>query len=140
MDTETSRIKKFLFKNSPFQIVIFIATIILISNLNAIVDSFLHPEIPYFDKEHLIVGGVTGLVGAVLFGFIITYTRHLESALSKIKKLESILPICSGCKNIRTLDAENNPAWRSVESYIGEHTEIKFSHSICPECMEKLYP
>jgi len=47
-------------------------------NLNAMVDVVLHPEIPYFDKEHLIVGGVTGFVSMVLFGLLALYIGYLR--------------------------------------------------------------
>ena len=135
--------KGVIFKNTTLQIVIFSFIMVLISNLNAIVDSFLHPEIPYFDQEHLFVGGVTGLVSAILFGLIILYARHLEQALSKIRILESFLPICANCKKIRFSDSQmrlKKESWQSIESYITEHTTTKFSHGICPDCMKKLYP
>ena len=134
--------KGIIFKNTTLQIVIFSFIMVFISNLNAIVDSFLHPEIPYFDQEHLIVGGVTGLVSAVLFGLLILYARHLEQALSKIRILESFLSICANCKKIRFSDsnATKKESWQSIESYITEHTTTKFSHGICPDCMKKLYP
>jgi hypothetical protein len=132
----------FIFKNTFLQVVVFLSIILLVSNLNAIVDRFLHPEIPYFDKEHLIVGGITGLVTGILYGTIILYTRHLESALGKIVVLESFLPICSNCKKIRISDSDPLKAesWQSIETYITERLTTKFSHSICPDCIKKLYP
>ena len=142
MERKNLQPKEIIFKNTTLQIVIFFSTMVLISNLDAIVDSLLHPEIPYFDQEHLIVGGVTGLVSAILFGLMILYARHLEQALSKIRILESFLPICSNCKKIRISDsnATKKESWQSIESYITEHTNTKFSHGICPDCMKKLYP
>jgi hypothetical protein len=115
--------------------------IVLIGNLNAIVDSFLHPQIPYFDKEHLIVGGVTSLVTAILCGLILFYTRYLEQLLSKIGVLESFLPICSNCKKIQIPDSDpyKNESWHSIETYIRENLSTEFSHSICPDCVKKLY-
>lgn len=67
---------------------------------------------------------------------------ELENALSHIKKLEGILPICSNCKKIRLegTDPKKQDNWVQIESYISEKTETQFSHSICPECMKKLYP
>ena len=67
---------------------------------------------------------------------------ELENALSHIKKLEGILPICSNCKKIRLegTDLKKQDNWVQIESYISEKTEAQFSHSICPECMKKLYP
>jgi hypothetical protein len=68
--------------------------------------------------------------------------NELEKALSHIKRLEGILPICSNCKKIRLEGAvpENQESWIQIESYISKRTEARFSHSICPECMKKLYP
>jgi len=141
MERKNFQPKGIIFKNTTLQIVIFFSTMVLISNLNAIVDSFLHPEIPYFDQEHLIVGGVTGLVSSILFGLIMFYVRHLRKALNKIKVIESFLPICSNCKKIRKPDSdpEKMDSWEQIESYISKKTSSQFSHGICPECMEKLY-
>ncbi len=61
---------------------------------------------------------------------------ELQKALSEVKKLSGFLPICSSCKKIR----DDKGYWKEVERYIGEHSEAEFSHSICPECMRKLYP
>jgi PAS domain S-box-containing protein len=58
--------------------------------------------------------------------------RELQAALAEVKTLREILPICSYCRKIR--DDENY--WHTVESYISEHTGTRFSHSICPSCME----
>lgn len=57
---------------------------------------------------------------------------RLQSAVAEVKTLRSILPICSYCRKIR--DDENY--WHSVESYIARHTETRFSHGICPSCLE----
>jgi len=46
------------------------------------------------------------------------------------------LPICASCKKIR----DDKGYWQAVESYIDSHSEAKFSHGICPECIQKLYP
>ena len=68
--------------------------------------------------------------------------NELEEAHSRIRKLEGILPICSNCKKIRMegADPKKQDSWVQIESYISEKTETQFSHSICPECMKKLYP
>jgi sigma-B regulation protein RsbU (phosphoserine phosphatase) len=60
--------------------------------------------------------------------------RALEEALARVKLLQGLLPICSYCKKIR--DDQNY--WQQVESYIAEHSQAQFSHSICPDCYEKL--
>lgn len=58
---------------------------------------------------------------------------ELERALSQIKRLEGLLPICSYCKSIR----DGEEYWHEVENYISKHTEALFSHSVCPNCMVK---
>ncbi|MEN8692290.1 MAG: response regulator [Desulfobacterales bacterium] len=61
---------------------------------------------------------------------------ELKEALSKIKKLSGLLPICSHCKKIR----DDKGYWNKIESYIHKHSDAEFSHGICPECAEKYYP
>ena len=60
----------------------------------------------------------------------------LENTQEELKVLQGLLPICASCKNIR----DDKGYWQQIEGYIGDHSDATFSHSICPECMEKLYP
>ncbi len=68
--------------------------------------------------------------------------KELEQALSHIKKLEGVLPICAQCKRIRLegCQSKNPRSWVKIESYLSTRTDAKFSHTICPDCMQKLYP
>lgn len=61
--------------------------------------------------------------------------HELKAAYSKIKILNGFLPICSVCKKIR----DDNGYWNQIESYIREHSEAEFSHSICRGCAKKYY-
>ena len=61
---------------------------------------------------------------------------ELEEALTHVKQLQGLLPICMHCKKIRD-DSDN---WRLMESYIQEHSEAMFTHSLCGECRSKHYP
>jgi DNA-binding NtrC family response regulator len=61
---------------------------------------------------------------------------ELKEALSKIKTLSGLLPICMACKKIRN----DKGYWEQIEVYIRDRSEADFSHGICPECMKKLYP
>ena len=61
---------------------------------------------------------------------------ELQDALSEVKKLQGILPICSYCKKIR----DDRGAWQGIEKYVHERSEAQFSHGICPECAKKYYP
>ncbi len=65
-----------------------------------------------------------------------TVIRELQEALAKVNKLGGMLPICASCKKIR----DDKGYWQQIESYIRDHSEAEFSHSICPECSRKLYP
>ena len=57
-------------------------------------------------------------------------------AMRQIKTLSGMLPICSGCKKIRN----DQGYYQQIEQYISEHSSAVFSHSICPDCVENLYP
>ena len=61
---------------------------------------------------------------------------ELKEALDNVKTLRGMLPICASCKKIR----DDNGYWNQIESYIKHHSEAEFSHGICPECTQKLYP
>ncbi len=60
----------------------------------------------------------------------------LQEAITHIKHLQGILPICSFCKKIR----DDEGYWDRVEAYISRHSDAMFSHTCCPECMEREYP
>ncbi len=60
--------------------------------------------------------------------------RALEDALARVKRLQGLLPICTWCRRVR----KDQNYWQSVESYVTEHSDARFSHGICPDCREKL--
>ena len=60
---------------------------------------------------------------------------ELEHALEEIKQLEGIIPICSSCKKIRN----DSGFWEQVEQYVETYSKAKFSHSLCPDCLTRLY-
>lgn len=62
--------------------------------------------------------------------------QKLEEALAHIKRLEGILPICMHCHKIRS----DRESWDRLEKYIAEHSEARFSHSLCPDCLKAHYP
>jgi hypothetical protein len=129
-------------RSIPMQIAIYAILVVLMSNLNSLVDLVFHPEIPYWDDEHMIVGGITGFVAFAVFGVFLLYVRNLHDALAKITSLESILPICSNCKKIRkpNSDPSEQGSWQEIEPYITENTSSRLSHGVCPECVAVLYP
>ena len=64
--------------------------------------------------------------------------RNLEltDALGRVKQLSGLLPICATCKKIR----DDGGYWNQLEQYISDHSDVGFSHGICPECMEAQFP
>ena len=80
---------------------------------------------PFFDDDVC--------VGAVL---VIKDITELQKALQEVKALSGLLPICSSCKKIR----DEKGSWNNMETYISEHSDAEFSHGICPDCAQRLYP
>lgn len=62
--------------------------------------------------------------------------EELEKALEEIKTLRGFIPICAACKKIRN----DKGLWEQIEVYLQERSDAKFSHTVCRECAEKLYP
>lgn len=60
---------------------------------------------------------------------------NLNEALENIKSLRGLIPICSKCKKIR----DDDGYWQQMEEYIRSHSEVEFSHSLCPGCSAELY-
>jgi hypothetical protein len=61
---------------------------------------------------------------------------ELQNALTEVKKLSGMLPICSSCKKIR----DDEGYWQQIEEYIRNHSEADFTHGICNDCVKDLYP
>jgi len=60
---------------------------------------------------------------------------ELRQALEQVKTLRGIVPICSSCKKIR----DDKGYWNQIEVYLGAHSDVEFSHGVCPECVRRLY-
>ncbi|HHS14519.1 MAG TPA: response regulator transcription factor, partial [bacterium] len=60
--------------------------------------------------------------------------RKLKDALSKVRQLQGLVPICSYCHRVRN----DTNYWEKVEQYITEHTDARVSHSVCPDCYESM--
>ncbi len=80
-------------------------------------------------REALIESLIIAVVGAL----IISNTRRV---FQRMKFLEGILPVCASCKKIR----DEKDQWHQIEAYITDRSDAHFSHGLCPECAEKLYP
>jgi PAS domain S-box-containing protein len=62
--------------------------------------------------------------------------RELQQAISEVKTLSGLLPICAACKRVR----DDGGYWNQIETYVRSHSGVQFSHGLCPECVVKLYP
>lgn len=60
---------------------------------------------------------------------------ELRKALKEVKTLRGFLPICASCKKVR----DDRGYWKQIETYLRDHSQAEFSHSICPECARRLY-
>ena len=69
-------------------------------------------------------------------GELLAKNASLEKALAKVKQLSGLLPICASCKRIR----DDGGYWQDVAEYVRQHSEAEFTHGICPECAQRLYP
>jgi len=65
-----------------------------------------------------------------------TLIGELQDALAKVKQLSGFLPICASCKKIR----DDKGYWQQIEAYVRDHSEAEFSHGICPDCAQRIYP
>ncbi len=63
-------------------------------------------------------------------------SAELQEARTGIHTLQNLLPICSCCKKIR----DEQGMWNQVENYFQDRTGVQFTHSICPDCTQVLYP
>ena len=66
----------------------------------------------------------------------VKFINELKEALTNVKTLNGLLPICASCKKIRN----DTGYWEQVEGYIMHHSNASFTHGFCPDCVKKLYP
>jgi DNA-binding response OmpR family regulator len=60
--------------------------------------------------------------------------QRLEEAMARVNQLQGLLPICCYCKKVR----DDKNYWHQVENYVARHVEVRFSHGVCPDCIERL--
>lgn len=110
---------------------------------------FLGYRLPFIAQYSfdLIVRYVAAYLVVTLFAFIMERARKefqdklvrvnadLQKSLEEVKTLSGLLPICSSCKKIR----DDKGYWNHLEGYIQRHSDAKFSHGMCPDCLKEYY-
>ena len=144
------KILSILYKMNPWNFVWIsvVCSVILAAIFNSIQSILFWGSI---SRDLLIIGTIDSvIISAALVSLIIYFVRNtarlelrvnertakLQEALEQIKTLRGIVPICSHCKQIR----DDEGFWSQVEHYVEDHTHVKFSHGICPECKKEHYP
>ncbi len=102
-----------------------------VSALDAGADDFLSKP---FDPEVFRARVHVGLRILRLKERLAERVAELETTLANVKQLRGLLPICSYCKQVRS----DTDYWEQVEQYISQHTELQFSHGVCPSCYERV--
>ncbi|MCG8571832.1 MAG: response regulator [Spirochaetes bacterium] len=87
------------------------------------------------ETEDIVKGFEAGAIDYVTKPFntvelLVRIKTHIE-----MKILRGLIPICSSCKKIRN----DQGYWDEIESFFTEHTDLLMSHSLCPDCMKKIY-
>lgn len=77
---------------------------------------------------------VNALITAIVLDDILSLLM-IEN-ITELNKLKELIPICSGCKNIR----DDSNYWKSVEDYIMETSNVDMTHGLCPSCIKKYHP
>jgi DNA-binding response OmpR family regulator len=104
----------------------------IVAGLDAGADDYL---VKPFDPAELHARIKAGMRIIDLQQRLAAHVAELEEALGNVRRLSGLLPICSYCKAIR----DDSDYWHRVEEYVTEHADVKFSHGICPKCLESAY-
>ncbi|GAB5559776.1 MAG: hypothetical protein SynsKO_14230 [Synoicihabitans sp.] len=111
-------------------------------------EGFLYEELiaePDLRKFYTVLGIAGAIIGVMVLVIVllVRLTRRikqqadsLQKALSEVRELRGMIPICSGCKKIR----DDKGYWAQVETYLEEHTDAEFTHGLCGDCISKYYP
>ena len=94
------------------------------------------PETETIRQIHTTLLANLGVCIAVTLVVLALINAAVSAYQKRIETLRGIVPICSYCKQIR----DDKGYWNKVEEYVSQHTDAKFSHSICPTCLQEHFP
>jgi CheY-like chemotaxis protein len=103
----------------------------IVEGLNSGADDYITKP---FDSRELLARLKVGQRILELQSRLAQRVEELEKAIAHVKALRGLLPMCAWCHKIR----DDHDYWQSVETYITNHSDARFSHGICPECFEKV--
>lgn len=83
--------------------------------------------------EFHLINAIDRIVVLLVVSYVVS---RLSESVKHIRTLEGMLPICSNCKKIRS----EGQIWQPLEKYIGDHSEAKFTHGLCPDCAKIFFP
>jgi hypothetical protein len=119
------------------KVLLFIGITFLLDGLHMYDYPFLRPIAWFAPIGYMIGFCLTQAMAVGLFILVFQKINHLNmKSKAKITKLEGLLPICASCKKIRDVHGY----WNQLEEYFQQNSEIMFSHGLCDDCVEKLYP
>ncbi len=102
----------------------------LVAGLQAGADDYVTKP---FDPEELRARINVGVRVFKLQEKLADQVSELQRALSRVRQLQGLLPICSYCKRVRS----DQDYWEQIDTYVTEHSDAQFSHGICPNCMDR---
>jgi DNA-binding response OmpR family regulator len=86
------------------------------------------------DPEELVARIAVGQRVVELQEKLAAKVTRLEEALAQVEHLEGLLPVCAWCKRIRN----DQNYWEQLDTYLSQHSHLKFTHGVCPQCLVKL--